>query len=69
MLTNEEKKKLYDKYGSKGLEKGFGSGNPLAEFFGFGGGGNDKKEYKKMKPKVSELKVSLEDVYLGKMVT
>jgi DnaJ-class molecular chaperone len=28
-----------------------------------------KKGYRKMKPKVLELKVSLEDVYLGKMVT
>lgn len=70
ILTNEEKKKLYDKYGLKGLEKGFnGGGNPLAEFFGFGGGGQEKKEFKKMKPRVLDLRVSLEDIYLGKMVT
>jgi DnaJ family protein A protein 2 len=70
VLTNEEKKQLYDKHGMKGLEKGFGrSGNPFADLFGFGHGGQQDKEYRKMKPKVLELKVSLEDVYLGKMVT
>jgi DnaJ homolog subfamily A member 2 len=51
----------------KGLEKGHG-GNPFADLFGFGGQ-QDKNAYKKMKPKVLELRVSLEDIFLGKMVT
>eukprot|EP01017_Pseudomicrothorax_dubius_P033723 TRINITY_DN4540_c0_g5_i2.p1 TRINITY_DN4540_c0_g5~~TRINITY_DN4540_c0_g5_i2.p1 ORF type:complete len:331 (-),score=111.52 TRINITY_DN4540_c0_g5_i2:70-1062(-) len=74
VLSNPEKRDLYDKFGMEGVKAG---GNPatggmddiFSAFFGGGrgrGGGGSK--VKKGKPILKELKVKLEDVYTGKSV-
>lgn len=60
MLSNPEKKDVYDRYGLEGLKNGGGSqtdlGDILGSFFGFGGGGGQKdRGPKKMKAKMREL--------------
>lgn len=44
-------------------------GDLLGNFFGFGGQGKQDKGPKKMKGKLRELSVTLEDVFEGKMVS
>lgn len=73
VLSNSEKKELYDKYGLDGLSGSGGSGmDPFADLFGglFGRrqGGGGRPQQKKVKPVVKEIKVKLEDVYNGKMM-
>ena len=57
ILSNEDKRKVYDKYGMDGIKEGAGvqTGSPFDIFenlFGMGGhhGGGSKKEMKKGKP-------------------
>jgi len=75
ILTNQEKREIYDKYGMDGLKDGGGAGgmDPF-DIFGslFGGGMGGRKpggpkQMKKTKPILKEVKVTLEDVYVGKM--
>ena len=44
ILTNAEKRELYDKYGMEGVKNGGGRGGDdiLSQMFGFGGGGQQK---------------------------
>jgi len=72
VLSNPEKREIYDKYGIDGLRDNGGSGmDPFEGLFGglFGGrrGGGGKQGQKKVKPTVKEIKVTLEDIYNGKM--
>lgn len=73
ILSNPEKKELYDKYGIDGIKEGGGSGmDPFEAMFGGmfggrGGRGGGKPAQKKVKPIVKEIKVTLEDLYVGKM--
>jgi len=74
ILTNPEKRETYDKYGLEGLKDGGAGGMDPFDIFGsiFGGGrgggrGGQQKQQKKTKPQVKEVKVTLEDVYVGKM--
>lgn len=76
ILTNQEKREIYDKYGLEGLKDGGGPGgmDPFDIFgslFGGGmggrGGKGGPKQMKKTKPTLKEVKVTLEDVYVGKM--
>eukprot|EP00759_Apiculatamorpha_spiralis_P015715 PhF_6_TR22307/c0_g1_i1/m.31568/K09505/DNAJA4; DnaJ homolog subfamily A member 4 len=69
VLSDADKRKVYDRHGKKGLEEGGGGGGSSADdifsmFFGGGrrGGGGEPKP----KDIVFELAVSLEDVYNGK---
>eukprot|EP01017_Pseudomicrothorax_dubius_P028943 TRINITY_DN3483_c0_g1_i2.p1 TRINITY_DN3483_c0_g1~~TRINITY_DN3483_c0_g1_i2.p1 ORF type:complete len:457 (-),score=146.16 TRINITY_DN3483_c0_g1_i2:95-1465(-) len=74
VLSDPEKRNLYDQYGLEGVKAG---GNPaggfddiFSAFFGGGGHGPHQqgKRMKKGKPVLRELKIKLEDVYLGKSV-
>jgi DnaJ family protein A protein 2 len=72
VLSNPEKRELYDKYGIDGLREGGPGGmDPFEGLFGglFGGRGGrgGKPQQKKMKPIVKEIKVTLEDLYVGRM--
>ncbi|KAL9642315.1 hypothetical protein ABK040_007313 [Willaertia magna] len=78
ILTDETKRKIYDKYGEEGLKEGMGSGGGFGmDPFDIlrrmaGGGGFDDDEdmmggsrKKKAKPVVQQLKCTLEDLYQG----
>jgi DnaJ family protein A protein 2 len=73
VLSNPEKRELYDKYGVDGLREGGAGGDPFEHLFGglFGGGrggrGGARQETKKVRPMVKEIKVTLADIYTGKM--
>jgi len=72
VLSNPEKKELYDKYGKEGLSEGgphMSANDIFSQFFGgfggdfFGGGGRRNTKGENI---VSALNVSLEDLYNGK---
>lgn len=71
ILSDEEKRAKYDKYGLEGLEDGGGpSGGPedlFSMFFG-GGGGRRSAGPRRGEDVNHPLKVSLEDLYNGKTV-
>lgn len=56
----------------EGLKNGGGGGaggfGDLFDMFGMGGGQRGPKKAQKGKPVLKELKVTLEDVYSGKMI-
>lgn len=71
VLSDEEKRKMYDKYGEKGLEGGAG-GMDASDIFGqmFGGGGmgggrGRPRGPQKGKDVIFKLKVTLADMYNG----
>lgn len=75
VLSNPEKRELYDQYGKKGLEGGAGMGGVdpsdlFSQLFGGGGGmfggGRGRQGPRKGKDLVHRIKVTLEDLYLGK---
>jgi DnaJ family protein A protein 2 len=61
ILSNPEKRELYDKYGMEGVKNGGGGqgdiNDLLGGLFGFGGGGRKESGPKKMKGKLRELNV------------
>ena len=74
VLSNPEKRELYDQYGLDGVQDNGGSGeDPFDALFGGlfgrgrGGGGRQKPQAKKMKPTVKEISVTLEDLCNGGM--
>uniref|UniRef100_A0A667ZFU7 DnaJ heat shock protein family (Hsp40) member A2b n=1 Tax=Myripristis murdjan TaxID=586833 RepID=A0A667ZFU7_9TELE len=78
VLTNPEKKELYDRYGEQGLREGGGGGPGMDDIFShiFGGGlfgfmggqgrGGRNGGRRRGEDMVHPLKVSLEDLYNGK---
>jgi len=74
VLGNPEKREMYDRYGLDALRDGGGGGmDPFESLFGglLGGGrrGASKPQQKKVKPILKEIKVTLEEIYSGKMKT
>ena len=71
ILSDEDKRKQYDKYGLEGVsgdDVGAAGGEDLFSMF-FGGGGRSRRAGPRKGPSVNHpLKVSLEDLYNGKTV-
>ncbi|GFY92699.1 DNAJ homologue 3 [Actinidia rufa] len=75
VLSDPEKREIYDQYGEDGLKEGMGGGdashNPFdifEQFFGggaFGGGGSSRGRKKQGEDVIHSQKVSLEDLYNG----
>ena len=71
ILSNPEKKELYDKYGIDGVKDGGGHGGDdiFSQMFGFGGGARKQaSQVKKAKPVLREVKVTLDEIFTGKMI-
>eukprot|EP01041_Mallomonas_annulata_P011443 gene11443-23934_t len=75
VLTDPEKRKIYDQYGQEGLERDGGGGEHhsaddiFSAFFGGGrGGGGRRSGPQKGEDITHPVKVSLEDLYNGKTV-
>ena len=71
MLSDREKRELYDKYGEDGIKEGGahagGMDDLLSQMFGGGGGrGRGPQGPKKGKPVMHPLKCTLEEIYNGK---
>jgi len=71
VLNDPEKRKTYDKYGLEGLKTGGmgsgGFGDIFDIFFGGGRRQGAQRQTPQLKPTVVNMKVTLEDVYHGKM--
>eukprot|EP00898_Chlorokybus_atmophyticus_P009069 jgi/Chlat1/9163/Chrsp97S00710 len=74
VLSDPEKREIYDQYGEEALKEGMGGGggfhNPMDIFDtlfggGFGGGSRRQRGPRKGEDVVHALKVSLEDLYKG----
>lgn len=70
VLSDSEKRKIYDEYGEEGLEGGGGGGADASDifdmFFGGGGGGRRGPQPKRKCENVgTSIKCSLEDLYNG----
>eukprot|EP01095_Lingulamoeba_sp_RSL-Kostka_P005100 TRINITY_DN16457_c0_g1_i1.p2 TRINITY_DN16457_c0_g1~~TRINITY_DN16457_c0_g1_i1.p2 ORF type:complete len:412 (-),score=145.23 TRINITY_DN16457_c0_g1_i1:78-1313(-) len=75
ILTDEEKRRIYDQYGEEGLDKqnnrgrGGGAGDFFSNFFNFGGRNQGGAGAMKKGPDIGlPLFVSLEDLYNGKTI-
>jgi len=71
VLMDPEKRRLYDRFGEKGVEAGGGrSMDPFASMFGGGrrGGGGGRRGPSKCKPITQTLDITLEDVFKGATV-
>ncbi len=72
ILSNSEKRALYDKYGLEGVKQGGGMSGfeDIFSMFGMGGhGGGGRKQKRKVRPTEREVQATLEDVYTGKMIS
>lgn len=68
VLSDDEKRQTYDEYGEEGLKDGGGPADAHDLFSAmFGGGGSHARGPKKGDNVVHSLRVTLEDLYKGKM--
>ncbi|XP_054282556.1 dnaJ homolog shv [Macrosteles quadrilineatus] len=75
ILSNEEKREMYDRCGEECVMKdtgGMGGGDPFASFFGdfgfFGGGGQESRDTPKGATITMDLWVTLEELYNGNFI-
>ncbi|KAJ3252636.1 DnaJ- protein scj1 [Chytriomyces hyalinus] len=73
VLSNDEKRRIYDQYGEEGLQEGGGGQqfhNPFDIFsqFGFGGGGHRGHQERKGAETQMEIRVTLEEIFNGEQV-
>ncbi|XP_060067328.1 dnaJ homolog subfamily B member 11-like [Ylistrum balloti] len=73
VLSDDEKRKIYDKHGEEGLKKGDVSGDPFESFFGgfspfFGNSRSQDREVPRGGDVIMDLEVSLEELYTGNFV-
>lgn len=69
VLSDKEKRELYDKHGEDGLKEGGGGGGMddlLSQMFGGGARRGQPSGPKKGKPVMHPLKCTLEEIYQGK---
>ena len=66
VLSDEDKRKTYDKYGLEGLEEGGGPGGGMGDIFDLFGGGRRRNGKRKVEPLVFTVKASLEHRNCGK---
>ena len=64
ILSDENKRKVYDEYGEEGIKEGI-SNAPENDFFNLFNTGMHRERKKKSRSVIQQLKVSLEDIYLG----
>lgn len=72
VLSDPEKRKIYDQMGLEGLRGGGGMGGGFGDIFdmffrGGGGGRRGPRETPQLKPTVKQIKISLKDAYEGKV--
>jgi len=69
VLSNPEKRQVYDRYGEDGIKEGGGGGggmhNPMDIFNMFFGGGSSRERETKARDTIHSLSVSLEQLYNG----
>jgi len=67
ILTDPQKRKLYDRYGEKGVERGGGGGGDIFDIFN---GGRSRQDRGPPKPKTisQTIDITLEDVYKGSAI-
>jgi DnaJ homolog subfamily A member 2 len=71
VLSNAEKRALYDKHGLEGVKNGgggMGGFDDIFSMFGQRGGGSRQKAKQKVKRTRREIEITLEDVFTGKMI-
>lgn len=59
---------MYDRFGMEGVKNGGGAADMSDIFSHFFGGGRKEAGPKKMKAKLREVEVTLEEVYEGKII-